>query len=74
MLLQVPFPKKWKLKPYFNVSESSDQLRQAEMRYFQDLDGVMLMRSYFLTAHGLFPPSARADQSVATQECFSQGK
>jgi hypothetical protein len=56
-LLEVPFPKKWKLKPYFNISESSDQLRQMEMRYFQDLDGVMLMRSYFLSAHGVPSPS-----------------
>jgi hypothetical protein len=54
-LLEVPLPKKWKLRPYFNLSEHSDQLRQMEMRHFQDLDGVMLMRSYFLSAHGTLP-------------------
>jgi GTPase SAR1 family protein len=51
-LIEVPFPNKFKFKPYFNVSDSLSQLRQIEMRYFQDLDGVMLMKSYFISSHG----------------------
>jgi hypothetical protein len=51
-LLEVPLPKKFKIKPYCNASDSSAQLRQIEMRYFQELDGVLLMKSYFVSAHG----------------------
>jgi hypothetical protein len=51
-LMEVPLPKKMKIKPYFNLSNSSAQLRQIEMRHFQELDGIMLMRSYCLSAQG----------------------
>ena len=53
-LLSVPVNKKWTVKPYVNVSELLNDLRQLEMRYFQDLDGTMLMKNYFLSAHGLY--------------------
>lgn len=50
-LLSVPINKKWNIKPSINLSSLSDQLRQLEMKYFQDLDGVMLMKNFFLSAH-----------------------
>ncbi len=51
-LLSVPIPKIWDIKPYVSLTNISDRLRQLEMKYFQDLDGIMLMKDFLVSAQG----------------------
>lgn len=72
-LMEVPLPKKLKIKPYCNASDSSAQLRQAEMRHFQELDGIMLMKSYFVSAHGEPSPLLLPLLSLLCSPVWRQG-